>query len=310
MDTLFDLIIIGCGPAGMTAGIYAKRAGLNVLMFEGSAPGGKLVKTFEIDNWPGQNHISGVDLALQMYEHTNALEIETEFTQVTHIEAGQIKTLSTADGRTFKTKAVILASGTVENKMNIPGEEAMTGKGVSFCAVCDGAFYKDKRVIVVGGGNSALEEAIYLTQFAKEVLIVIRRDVFRADQQVQDHVLGNPKIKILKKHVPSEVIYTQKVTGLKVKHVDTQEEYIEVCDGIFPYIGSTPSTESVMHLKVTDPSGYLIVNDKMATSIPGLYGAGDVVVKPLRQIVTAVNDGAIAAQMVFHYLKEAWPTEK
>lgn len=310
MDTLYDLIIMGCGPAGMTAGIYAKRAGLNVLMFEGSAPGGKLVKTFEIDNWPGQNHISGVDLAMQMFEHTNALEIQTEFTQVTHIEAGRIKTLSTADGRTFQSKAVIIASGTVENKMNIPGEDRMTGKGVSFCAVCDGAFYRDKRVIVVGGGNSALEEAIYLTQFAKEVLIVIRRDVFRADQQVQEHVLNNPKIKVLRKHVPVEVIYSQKVTGLKVKHVDTQVEHIEVCDGIFPYIGSTPSTESVAHLKITDPSGYLIVNEKMATAIPGLYGAGDVVVKPLRQIVTAVNDGAIAAQMAFHYLKESWPTEK
>lgn len=310
MDTLFDLIIIGCGPAGMTAGIYAKRAGLNVLMFESSAPGGKLVKTFEIDNWPGQNHVSGVDLALQMYQHTSELEIATEFSQVTHIEAGPIKHLSTADGRTFMTKAVILASGTVENKMNIPGEEVMTGKGVSFCAVCDGAFYKDKRVLVVGGGNSALEEAIYLTQFAKEVLIVIRRDVFRADQQVIDHVLAHPKIKILKKHIPVEVIYDQKVTGLKVKNVDTQGEHIEACDGIFPYIGSTPSTDSVSHLKVTDANGYLEVNEKMATTIPGLYGAGDVVVKPLRQIVTAVNDGAIAAQMVFHYLKETWPTEK
>ena len=197
MDKLYDLAIIGSGPAGMTAAIYAKRAGLDIILFEGSAPGGKLVKTFEIDNWPGQPNISGVDLAMKMYEHTTQLEVTTEYTPIVKIDVDKVKTLTSEDGRTFKTKAIILATGTVENKMGIPGEEAMLGKGVSFCAVCDGAFYKQKKVAVIGGGNSALEEAVYLTQFADEVTIVIRRDVFRGDVQAIErrpaarrHLLG------------------------------------------------------------------------------------------------------------------------
>ncbi len=304
MDTQYDVAIVGQGPAGMTAAIYAKRAGLSVVMFEASAPGGKLVKTFEIDNWPGEPHVSGVDLAMKMYNHVTELEIETVYGLVSKVIDGKVKTLETEDGQIIKARSIIYASGSVENKMKIPGEEAMLGKGVSFCAVCDGAFYKDKRVIVIGGGNSALEEAVYLTQFAKEVLIVIRRDVFRGDIQAQEEVLKNPKIKVLKKHIPVEVVHEQKVIGLKVKHVETGEVHLEDCDGIFPYIGATPSTQALAGFDILDKQGYMIVNEKMETSVPGIYGAGDVVVKPLRQIVTAVNDGAIAAQMAFHYLQE------
>ena len=304
MDKLYDLAIIGSGPAGMTAAIYAKRAGLDIILFEGSAPGGKLVKTFEIDNWPGQPNISGVDLAMKMYEHTTPLEVTTEYTPIIKIDLDKVKTLTSEDGRTFKTKAIILATGTVENKMEIPGEEAMLGKGVSFCAVCDGAFYKQKKVAVIGGGNSALEEAVYLTQFADEVTIVIRRDVFRGDVQAIERALANPKIKVIKKHVPFEVIHGEKVTALRIKSVDDGSTQDLEVDGIFPYIGATPSTGCLKDLGVTDAMGYMIVNEKMESKIPGLYGAGDVVVKPLRQIVTAVNDGAIAAQMAFHYIKE------
>ena len=304
MDKLYDLAIIGSGPAGMTAAIYAKRAGLDIILFEGSAPGGKLVKTFEIDNWPGQPNISGVDLAMKMYEHTTQLEVATEYTPIVKIDVDKVKTLTSEDGRTFKTKAIILATGTVENKMKIPGEEAMLGKGVSFCAVCDGAFYKQKKVAVIGGGNSALEEAVYLTQFADEVTIVIRRDVFRGDVQAIERALANPKIKVIKKHIPHEVIHGEKVTALRIKSVDDGSTQDLEVDGIFPYIGATPSTGCLKDLGVTDAMGYMIVNEKMESKIPGLYGAGDVVVKPLRQIVTAVNDGAIAAQMAFHYIKE------
>lgn len=304
MDKLYDLAIIGSGPAGMTAAIYAKRAGLDIILFEGSAPGGKLVKTFEIDNWPGQPNISGVDLAMKMYEHTTQLEVATEYTPIVKIDVDHVKTLTSEDGREFKAKAVILATGTVENKMNIPGEEAMIGKGVSFCAVCDGAFYKQKKVAVIGGGNSALEEALYLTQFANEVTIVIRRDVFRGDVQAIERALANPKIKVIKKHIPFEVIHGEKVTALRIKSVDDGSTQDLEVDGVFPYIGATPSTSCLKDLGVTDEMGYMIVNEKMETKIPGLYGAGDVVIKPLRQIVTAVNDGAIAAQTAFHYIKE------
>lgn len=304
MDKIFDLAIIGSGPAGMTAAIYAKRAGLDVILFEGSAPGGKLVKTFEIDNWPGEPNISGVSLAMKMYEHTTQLEVQTEYTNVLEIVNDHVKQLKCEDGRVFHTKAVILASGTIENMMNIPGEDPMVGKGVSFCAVCDGAFYKEKEVVVIGGGNSALEEALYLTQFAKQVTIVIRRDVFRGDVQAQERALANPKIKVIRNHIPVEVLHGVKVTGLKIQSVLDKSETVIPCDGIFPYIGAKPSTQCVNTLGITDHEGYMIVNEKMETKIPGIYGAGDVVVKPLRQIVTAVNDGAIAAQVAFHYIKE------
>lgn len=304
MDKIFDLAIIGSGPAGMTAAIYAKRAGLDVVVFEGSAPGGKLVKTFEIDNWPGEPNISGVSLAMKMYEHTTNLEVQTEYTNVIALKNDRIKQLKTEDDRVFNTKAVIIASGTIENMMKIPGEEAMIGKGVSFCAVCDGAFYKGKDVIVIGGGNSALEEALYLTQFAKQVTIVIRRDVFRGDILAQDRALANPKIKVIRNHIPIEVLHENKVTGIKIQSVIDKSEQIIECEGIFPYIGAKPSTQCISTLGIIDHEGYMIVNEKMETKIPGIYGAGDVVVKPLRQIVTAVNDGAIAAQTAFHYIKE------
>lgn len=304
MDTHYDLIIIGAGPAGLTAAIYAKRAGLNILLVEGSAPGGKLVKTFEIDNWPGESRISGVDLALKMFNHTNDLEVPSDYFNVVKIEVdGDQRIVVAEDGRRFSAKAVILATGTLENKMGIPNEERLIGRGVSFCAVCDGAFYKDKDVVVIGGGNSALEEAVYLTQFARKVTIVIRRDVFRGDKKAQDHALANPKINVIKLHVPVEVLGTDKVSGIKLRHVQTGDEQVLSVDGIFPYIGATPSTGAVAHLDVCDPNGYLEVDEKMATRVPGIYGAGDVNAKILRQVVTAVNDGAVAAQSAFHYIK-------
>lgn len=303
MDKIYDLAIIGAGPAGMTAAIYAKRAGLNVIMFEGSAPGGKLVKTFEIDNWPGETKISGVDLALKMYNHTTQLDIETEFVGIDKINPGKPLTLQAQDGRLFSSKAAILATGTVENKMNIPNEDRLTGHGVSFCAVCDGAFYKNKQVVVIGGGNSALEEAVYLTQFADKVTIIIRRDVFRADKIAQDHVLHHPKIEVIRHTIPVAVVGEDHVTAIRLRNLQTQEEVDFPTDGIFPYIGAAASTAAVAHLDVLDPLGYLIVNERMETKVPGLYGAGDVCVKPLRQIVTAVSDGATAAQIAFQYIK-------
>ncbi len=303
MDQIYDLAIIGAGPAGLTAAIYAKRAGLKVILFEASAPGGKLVKTFEIDNWPGEPRISGVDLALKMFQHTTDLEIETEFVGIKMIHDGHLKTIDTEDDRSFSAKAVILATGTVENKMDIPNEERLTGRGVSFCAVCDGTFYKNKQVVVIGGGNSALEEAVYLTQFATKVTIIIRRDVFRADQVAQEHVLANPKIEIIRHTIPVAVIGEDKVSAIRLKNLETKEEIDFPTDGIFPYIGATANTTAVAHLGILDPLGYMVVNEKMASKVPGIYGAGDVCVKPLRQIVTAVSDGAVAAQMAFLYIQ-------
>lgn len=306
MDKFYDIIIVGAGPAGMTAAIYAKRAGLDVVIFENSAPGGKLVKTFEIDNWPGNPNISGVDLALQMLAHTEKLEIPTEYTGVKEVIDGDIKTVMSEDGRTFTTRALIIATGTIENMMNIPGEEKNVGHGVSFCAVCDGAFYKHKEVVVIGGGNSALEESLYLTQFANKVTIVIRRDVFRGDLMAQNAVLAHPKIEIIRKHIPIAVLSeNKKVTGITLQNVDTDETFNVPCDGIFPYIGAKASTGFVANLGICQEDGYIKVNEKMETCIKGIYAAGDVTVKPLRQIVTATSDGAIAAQMAFNYIKES-----
>ncbi len=306
MDKIYDIIIVGAGPAGMTAAIYAKRAGLDIVVFENSAPGGKLVKTFEIDNWPGDPNISGVDLALQMLAHTEKLGIVTEYTGVKDVIDGKIKKVLTEDGRTFETRAIIVATGTVENMMNIPGELQSVGRGVSFCAVCDGAFYKNKKVVVIGGGNSALEESLYLTQFASKVTIVIRRDVFRGDLLAQQAVLAHPKIDVIRKHIPIEVLNeNKKVTGIRLKSVDSQETIDLPCEGIFPYIGAKASTKFINSLGICQEDGYIQVNEKMETCIKGIYGAGDVIVKPLRQIVTATADGAVAAQMAFSYIKES-----
>ena len=305
MDAQYDLIIVGAGPAGMTAGVYGARGGLNVLMLEPQAPGGKLVKTFEICNWPGYQTITGVQLAMDMFDHATSAGTQYAYGQVKQIKPLNPGFEVICDDQTYTSKAVILATGTVEKTLDLEGEAALIGRGVSFCAVCDGAFYKDKVVTVIGGGNSALEEAVYLTQFASKVYIVIRRDVFRADPAAVKTVENNPKIEVIVFHVPHE--YQQqdgKVSGLVLKHVhDGSLKTIET-DAVFPYIGQIPATESVVDLDVVNKDGYLLVNEKMETAIPGLFGAGDVCDKPLRQIVTATSDGAVAAQQAFHYIQQ------
>lgn len=200
MDNRYDVIIIGAGPAGMTAAIYAKRAGLNVAMLESMAPGGKMVKTYDIQNYPSYAEINGADLSLKMFDHTQSLGITYLYGDVIKVEDGDLKKIICADGNEYFSKAVIIATGTKERLMNIPGEEKYTSKGVSYCAVCDATFFIGKDVAVVGGGNSALEEALYLAERVNKLYIIIRRDVFRADVIVQKKVLEHPKIEVIKKH--------------------------------------------------------------------------------------------------------------
>ncbi len=306
MDKRYELIIIGGGPAGMTAAVYASRAGIKTLMIEGSAPGGKLIKTAEISNWPGITDINGVDLALKMFEHSTHFGAEADFKEVVmvdKVDAGVV--VKCADGSELKSDAVIIATGTKERLLNIPNEERLTGKGVSYCAVCDGAFFRDKVVTVIGGGNSALEESLYLTTFAKKIYLVIRRDVFRADELVQKHVMAESKIEIIREHVPVAIVEGEgRVAELVIENVKTKKQTVLKTDGIFPYIGADPNTAMVKHLGITDKDGYILTDDKMRTSVPGIFGAGDVNAKYLRQVVTATSDGAIAAQAVFHYLKD------
>ncbi|MDR1781500.1 MAG: thioredoxin-disulfide reductase [Bacilli bacterium] len=301
-NKLYDIIIIGAGPAGMTCAIYARRANLETLVLEAQSPGGKMVKTAEIENWPGIKNTSGPDLAFAMFDQMNALKPEFVMGNVAKIINGDIKSVITTEGNEYKGKAVVIATGMVERKLGIPGEEKYTGHGVSYCAVCDGALFKDKVVTVIGGGNAALDEAIYLSKFASKINIVIRRDVFRADEIEQDEISNNPKINVIVKHVPVEVKGDNAVTSLVIKNVETEELTELPTDGLFPFIGSEPITNFANSLGITNEKGYIEVDEDMATKLAGIYGAGDVVEKKLRQIVTATSDGAIAAQQVLKYI--------
>ena len=304
MDLQYDVIIIGSGPAGLTAAIYATRANLTTAIIEGDTPGGKLTKTYEIENYPGFERISGVDLAMQMMEHGQKFGAVMEFSPVTEIDdEGEFKLVHLGDGRVLTTRAVIVATGTNERQLDLPRAKEFTGRGISYCAVCDGAFYRNKEVVVIGGGNSALEESLYLTQLVEKVNIIIRRDVFRADATVVDKVRNNPKINIITKSLPQElVIEDNAIKGLVIKNVETGELSTVECAGIFPYMGADPATGFLKNLNILDERGYIVVNKDMETAVPGIYGAGDVTVKDLRQVVTATNDGAIAANACARYL--------
>ena len=292
-----DLIIIGAGPAGLSACLYATRA--EVLMLDAGAPGGKLNVSAEIENWPGQKKKTGPELAYEMYEHALSFGGEQAYGEVTKvIDYGDYKEVITTD-QSYEAKNVLIATGTKERKMGIPMEEELTGHGVSYCAVCDGPFFKGDEVAVVGGGNSALEEAIYLTKFAKKVHLIVRRDVFRADKIIQDHVQANDKIEIHFLKKPHHLIAKDnKVAAIALEDSKTGEVSELAVKGVFPFVGLDPITDFVKDLGITDERGYIITNELMETSVKGIYAAGDVRQKVLRQVVTATNDGAIVGQQV------------
>lgn len=307
MDLQYDVLIIGSGPGGMTAAIYASRAGLSTAILESGAPGGKLIKTHLVENYTGYESISGVDLAMSMHNHSvafGASYLYGDVSKVLKVEDGF--EVHTATNDVFKSKVVIGATGTIERQLGLEHETKLVGKGVSYCAVCDGAFYRNEEVIVVGGGNSALEESIYLAQFVEKVKIVIRRDVFRADATAQKNVLNNPKIEIIKMHTPDHFVLDKdgRVEGLAIKSVEDGTITQISGKAVFPYIGADPATAYLADLNVCDEEGYTLVDENMRTSIPGLYTIGDMNAKTLRQIVTATSDGAIAAQDAFKFLQQ------
>jgi thioredoxin reductase (NADPH) len=302
---IYDVLIVGAGPAGMTASIYAKRANLKVAMLEKYVPGGQIVNTAEIENYPGFKKGPGYALATAMLEHTESLGIPMIFAEVTNIiNEGSIKKVVTPEN-TYETKTVLIASGTVPRKLGIPNEERFSSNGISWCAICDGPIYKDQRVVVIGGGNSAVEEAIYLSTLATHVTVVQNLAHLTADNKAQDILRKAKNVDYRFSATVLEFVEeNNKLKGVLIKNANNEEELIET-DGVFEYVGLIPTTEMLKDLKVTNEYGYVIANEKMETKVPGIFSAGDVNVKQIRQVVTATSDGAIAVQNILKYL-ETW----
>ena len=302
---MYDTIIIGAGPAGMTAALYAARSNLKVALLERGIPGGQMNNTADIENYPGYANISGPELAEKMFEPLENLGVEHLFGLVEKIEdRGDYKEIITEDER-FEAKTVIVASGANHRHLGVPGEEDYNSRGVSYCAVCDGAFFRNEDLLVVGGGDSAVEEAIFLTRFAKSVTIVHRRDELRAQKVLQDRAFANEKIRFVWDSVVESIHGDErKVTGVTFKNVKTGETSQADFGGIFIYVGLDPVSEFAADLGITDEAGWILTDHQMKTSVAGIYAVGDVRQKDLRQITTAVGDGAIASQEAYKYLTE------
>ena len=302
---MYDTIVIGAGPAGMTAALYAARANLKVATLEQGAPGGQMNNTSDIENYPGFESISGPELSMKMFEPLEKLGVENLYGIVSGIEdKGDYKVVKTGDEE-YQTKTVIIATGAKHRHIGVAGEEEYNSRGVSYCAVCDGAFFRNQDLLVVGGGDSAVEEGIYLTRFANSVTIVHRRDELRAQKVLQARAFANEKVKFIWDSVVEEIIGNQMMmTGAKIRNVKTDEYHEEAADGMFIYVGLDPLTEAFKNTGITNEDGWILTDELMRTNIPGVYAVGDVREKHLRQITTAVGDGSIAGQQVFNYLEE------
>lgn len=296
---MLDLIIVGAGPAGLSACLYASRAGLDVLVLDMAAPGGKLNVTAQIENYPGVKPSPGPEIAYQMYESALSFGAKMDYQEVVEIkDCGDFKEVVTAK-QTYQTKYVLIATGTKERQMHLPKENELVGRGISYCAVCDGPFFKGEDVAVIGGGNSALEEAIYLSSICQNVHLIVRRDVFRADKIIQDRLKEHENIIVHFKKKPFEILEDDhKVKGLILIDSETNEKEELLVNGIFPFIGLDPMNQCVEKLGIINAQGYIDANENMETKVPGIFVAGDVRNKNLRQVVTATNDGAIAGQYI------------
>ena len=305
-NKIYDLIIIGGGPAGLSAGLYGSRGGLSTLILEKFLTGGELNNTNDIENYPGVYGKSGPELASMLKEH--ALKFGVEIKELVTIHEAslnnKLKLIKTDQGD-FQAKTVIIATGSEHRKLNVSGESEFAGRGVSYCATCDGAFFKDKHVVVVGGGNAAIEEAIFLTKFVSKLTIIHRRDKLRAEKIVQDRAFKNPKINFIWDTVILKISGEQKVKNILLKNLKTQEEYNFDCDGVFVFIGLDPSVELVKNQVKLDEANRIITDEKLETSIKGVFAAGDVRVTQLRQAVNATADGALSAVSATNYLEQA-----
>lgn len=298
------MIIAGAGPAGMTAAVYTSRAKMDTLMIEKGLPGGQMTKTEDIENYPGFEHILGPDLSNKMFEHSKKFGAEYIRGNIQEIRDEYPYKTVVIDHQEYKAKSVIVATGAQHRMLGVSGEKELSGFGVSYCAVCDGAFFQDCELVVVGGGDSAVEEALFLTRFASKVTIIHRRDTLRAQQIIQQRAFDNGKIEFIWNHSVEKILGDGMVSGVLIKNRITGEESEFSCNGVFIYIGMDPLSQCVNGLGVTNENGYILTDEEMRTAVKGIFAAGDVREKTLRQVITATGDGSNAALAAQHYVEK------
>lgn len=305
MQHIYDMIIIGGGPAGYTAALYAARAELDTIVIERMSAGGQMALTGYIDNYPGfDDGIDGFSLGLKMQKGAERFGSKTEYADVISVDfSAKVKTVETTNG-TFYAKTVVIAAGANPRRLGVPMEQELTSRGVHYCAHCDGRFYKDKTVVVIGGGNSAVADALYLSHLAAKVYIVHRRDRLRATKIYHESLMRSKNVEFLWNSTVSELVASSWITGVKVKDVNTQDITDIACDGVFVSIGRKPATEFLGSSVALDPFGYVIADESTKTNVEGVFAAGDIRTKALRQVVTATADGAVAVHFAEEYLAE------
>lgn len=299
-----ELVIIGAGPAGLTSAIYGKRSGLDVLLLEKGIPGGQINVTDEIENWTGVVHASGAELADSFRKHAEHFKAEFRDVEVRSIDLSNGRKIIKTDSGDVEAEAVIIATGASFKKLGAPGEDEFTGRGVSYCAVCDGAFFEEQEIAVIGGGNTAVEEAVYLTQFASKVTIIHRRDSFRADRVAIERAMSNPRIDVIWNTVVEEIAGSDMVEKLVLKNVRTGDITELPVTGVFVFAGMDPNISFMKGLVESVGGGWIVTNERMETSVEGVFAAGDVRDKYLRQVITAAGDGATAAMAASAYISE------
>jgi thioredoxin reductase (NADPH) len=304
MESKYDLVIIGAGPAGLAAAQYGARANLRTLVLEELAPGGLTLVIDKLENYPGiLEPVSGYDLAQTMEKQAEGFGAEFRSASVESMEKrGGGFTVATTEG-SFEAEAVIVATGAKHRKLGIPGEERLVGRGVSYCATCDGPFFKGKRILVVGGGDSACDEAMYLSNLSDKVTMIHRKDRFRAQKALAERVISNPRIQVAFDTVAEEILGANKVESVRLRNLATGSVEERGFEAVFVFVGSDPAT-GVVPASVLDENGYISTDERMETSIPGLFAAGDVRVSPFRQVITACSDGAVAAHAASQYIDE------
>ena len=306
MEHIYDMVIVGGGPAGYTAALYAARSGLSTVVLEKLSAGGQMALTEQIDNYPGfAEGIDGFTLGERMQQGAERFGAVTELAEVCRAElSGAVKVLDTGD-EVFRGRTVVIATGAVPRTLGVPGEEALVGRGVHYCAACDGAFYRDKTVAVVGGGNSAAADALTLSRIAGKVYLIHRRDSLRATKVYHEMLMSAPNVEFCWNSTVSAFQHGERLTGLRLREVQTGAERDIACDGVFVSVGRVPATELFREELTLDESGYIVADESTRTSLPGVFAVGDVRTKALRQVVTAVADGAVAVHYAEAYLAES-----